>query len=191
MNSSLRCFSLFALLAIGSSSPSPAQVQDDGSFPVQSNLRAGVAKVDITPTEVVDFLVTGHPRKVNGVRDPLRAAVLVLDDGNTRAAIVTLDTIGAWEDMVRLARAAIEKETGIPAANILIAASHNHSAPGYLENLRWASDLVKKNRHYRQTSRRGAAHRQRRLRRGQHQLRHQSPANHRWSRGSPTQPRRP
>jgi hypothetical protein len=142
--SSLCCFTLFALLAVSSLSTSFAQVQDDGSFPVQSNLRAGVAKVDITPTEVVDFLVTGHPRKVTGVRDPLRAAVLVLDDGNTRAAIVTLDTIGAWEDMVKLARDAIETETGIPAANILIAASHNHSAPGYLENMRWASDLIKK-----------------------------------------------
>ncbi len=145
MNSYLRCASLLALLlALGNPSLASAQVAEDGSFAVRSNLRAGVAKVDITPAEVVDFLVTGHPRKVTGVRDPLRAGVLVLDDGNTRAAIVTLDTIGAWEDMVKLAREAIEKETGIPAANILIAASHNHSAPGYLENMRWASDLIKK-----------------------------------------------
>ncbi len=75
---------------------------DDGQFPVRSNLRAGVAKMDITPENVEQFEVTGHRRKVTGVRDPLRAAVLILDDGDTKAAIVTLDTIGAWDEMVKL-----------------------------------------------------------------------------------------
>ena len=116
----------------------------DGQFPVVSNLRAGVAKVDITPTEVKDFTVIGHARAVTGVRDPLRAGVLVLDDGETKAATVTMDTIGAWEEMVVQARAAIEKETGVPAANIMVCASHNHSGPGWAENMRWASDLIKK-----------------------------------------------
>ncbi|MCE2694600.1 MAG: hypothetical protein LW645_10105, partial [Verrucomicrobiaceae bacterium] len=92
----------------------------DGKFPVVSNLKAGAAKVDITPSEVKDITVAGHTRVVNGVRDPLRAGVLVLDDGETKAAIVTMDVIGAWEDMVALARPAIEKETGVPAANIMI-----------------------------------------------------------------------
>jgi hypothetical protein len=116
----------------------------DGEFAVSSNLRAGVSKVDITPDDVTGITVAGHRRTVTGVRDPLRAAVLVLDDGETKAAIVTLDVIGAWEDMVRLAREAIAMETGVPAANIMVSASHNHSGPGYSENLRWASDLIKK-----------------------------------------------
>lgn len=116
----------------------------DGQFPVVSNLRAGVAKVDITPSEVVRFSVIGHQREVTGVRDPLRAGVLILDDGETKAAIVTMDTIGAWEDMVKLARENIEKETGVPAANIMVSASHNHSGPGYVENLRWAGELIKR-----------------------------------------------
>jgi hypothetical protein len=116
----------------------------DGQFPVTSNLKVGVAKVDITPTDVAGITVVGHRREVTGVRDPLRAGLLILDDGETKAAIVTMDTIGAWEDMVELARAGIEKETGVPAANIMVTASHNHSGPGYVENLRWASELIKK-----------------------------------------------
>ncbi len=116
----------------------------DGQFPVMSNLKVGVAKVDITPTDVAAITVIGHRRQVTGVRDPLKAAVLILHDGETKAAIVTMDTIGAWEDMVKLARQNIEKETGVPAANIMISASHNHSGPGYAENLRWASELIKK-----------------------------------------------
>jgi len=121
-----------------------AHAQVDGQFPVASNLKAGVAKVDITPANVVGITVAGHRREVTGSRDPLRAGVLILDDGETKAAMVTLDTIGAWEDMVKLARQAVEKETGVPAANIMVSASHNHSGPGYVENMRWASDLIHK-----------------------------------------------
>lgn len=123
-----------------------AQAQEvaDGSFDVVSNLKAGAAKVDITPPDAAATKIVGHVRQVSGVRDPLRAGVLILDDGETKAAIVTLDTIGAWDDMVKDARARIEQETGVPSANILIAASHNHSGPGYIENMRWAADLINK-----------------------------------------------
>lgn len=116
----------------------------DGQFAVHSNLRAGVAKIDITPENPSGMRVTGHPREVRGVRDPLRAAVLVLDDGQTQAAIVTLDVIGAWEEMVQQVRQRIEWQTGIPGPNILVAASHNHSAPGWADYPAWGSELVKK-----------------------------------------------
>lgn len=126
-------------LAIFASEP----VQD-GQFPVQSNLRVGVAKVDITPAETEGVMVTGHPRKVFGVRDPLRAGVLMLDDGETKAAIVTLDTLGAWESLVKLARQRIEELTGVPAENIMVAASHNHSAPNFEADSTWGRVLVEK-----------------------------------------------
>ena len=116
----------------------------DGQFAVESNLRAGVAKVDITPADVNQLEVVGHRRKVTGVRDPLRAGVLVLDDGQTKAAIVTLDTIAAYDEMVKLARQRIEKEAGIPAANIMVAASHNHSGPGFDANSKWGRELIGK-----------------------------------------------
>ncbi|MEO8494172.1 MAG: hypothetical protein ABI614_03815 [Planctomycetota bacterium] len=119
------------------------QIQD-GKFIVESNLRAGVAKVDITPEETDGVMVTGHRRQVFGVRDPLRAGVLVLDDGETKAAIVTLDTIGAWDEMVKLARDRIEKLAGIPAANIMVAASHNHSGPAFDAESKWGQELVDK-----------------------------------------------
>ncbi|HAH49641.1 MAG TPA: hypothetical protein DCM07_33350 [Planctomycetaceae bacterium] len=116
----------------------------EGQSAVKSNLRAGVAKVDITPAEVKQLEVVGHRRKVTGVRDPLRAGVLVLDDGQTKVAIVTLDLIGAYSEIVTPARAQIEKETGIPAANIMVAASHNHSGPGFDADSRWGKELINK-----------------------------------------------
>jgi hypothetical protein len=70
--------------------------------------------------------------------------VLLLDDGETKAAIVTLDTIGAWDEMVKLARERIEKLAAIPAANIMIAASHNHSGPAFDTESKWGRELVDK-----------------------------------------------
>ncbi len=133
-----------ACVAVISMSAAASVLAEDGQFAVQSNLRAGVAKVDITPEDVNDFQVTGHWRKVTGVRDPLRAGVLVLTDGETKAAIVTLDTIGAWNEMVTLARQRIEQETGVPAANIMVAASHNHSGPGFDADSTWGRGLIDK-----------------------------------------------
>lgn len=116
---------------------------DDVTFPPASNLRAGVAKIDITPEETENVRVVGHSRVVSGVRDPLRAGVLLLDDGKTRAAIVTLDTIGAWEEMVHLARMEIAATADVPLENILVAASHNHSGPGFTADSRWGKDLIR------------------------------------------------
>jgi len=116
----------------------------DGRFRVETTLRAGAAKADITPDRVEGLTVVGHRRQVTGVRDPLRAGVLVLDDGTTRAAIVTLDTIGAWEPLVLQLREAIGPAADVPAAHILVAASHNHSGPGFTEHPEWAADVVRK-----------------------------------------------
>ena len=133
-----------AIIVLVSVAKSMTAHAENGAFDVQSNLRAGVAKVDITPHEVREFEVTGHRRKVTGVRDPLRAGVLILTDGETKAAIVTLDTIGAWDEMVKLARQRIEQETGVPAANVMVAASHNHSGPSFSKNAEWGRELIDK-----------------------------------------------
>ncbi|MFK5923858.1 MAG: hypothetical protein QM496_16905 [Verrucomicrobiota bacterium] len=116
----------------------------DGQFAVSSNLKAGVAKVDITPVEVKGMMTVGHVRKVNGVRDPLKAGVLLLDDGNTQAAIVTLDVVNVWNDLVPLVRQRITAETGVPSENIMITASHNHSGPDFDPKSKWGQVLVNK-----------------------------------------------
>lgn len=116
----------------------------DGEFEVQSNLSAAAVKVDITPDQTEGVMVTGHPRMVQGLRDPLRAGVLVLDDGTTKAAIVTLDVIGAWEPLVRETRIRIEKQAGVPQENIMVNASHNHSGPDYAANPEWGAAVIDK-----------------------------------------------
>ena len=95
---------LLGLLA--ASVPVPAARADDEAeaFAVTSNLRAGVAKLEITPPP--DTPVIGHPRPTKGARDPIRAGVLLLDDGKTKAAIATFDLISASDALVKAAREA-------------------------------------------------------------------------------------
>ncbi len=140
----LRLMLVLCVCASGLSSVTVADEIRDGRMNVTSNLRAGVAKVDITPDVTKGLPVVGHRRTVFEIRDPLRAGVLVLDDGETQAAIVTLDTIGAWDDMVLLARQRIQKLTSIPAANIMVTASHNHSGPGFDADSDWGKSLIDK-----------------------------------------------
>src|ERR1700677_2108894 len=103
---------------------SPAQYPEE-TFKIESNLRAGLAKIDVTPPP--ETKVAGHVRETKGARDPIRAAVLLLDDGRTRAAIVTFDYLCAWDELVQEARSAVSNATKTPTANILVATSHNHS----------------------------------------------------------------
>lgn len=115
---------------------------EDFQFPVESNLRAAAAKVDITPP--LDAPVVGHVRPTSGVRDPIRAGVLLLDNGDVRAAIVTLDLIKASGELVADLRDAVSRQTEIPPENILVAASHNHSGPGWSRESEWSREMVNK-----------------------------------------------
>jgi neutral ceramidase len=115
---------------------------EDFTFPIESNLRAAVAKVDITPPP--DTPVVGHVRPTDGVRDPLRAGVLLLANADTQAAIVTLDLINAPRELVAALRDAVAAESGTPAENILVAASHNHSGPGWSRETPWGREMVDK-----------------------------------------------
>lgn len=105
-----------------------------------SNLKAGVAKVEITPPDSAPTV--GHPRPTKGARDPLRAGVLILDDGKTRAAIATFDLVDAADNLVKRTRAAISEQAGVPAENVLVNASHNHSGSDFDKNPGWADDVI-------------------------------------------------
>jgi hypothetical protein len=56
-------------------------------------LRAGFGQVEITPPLGLDIAGSLSPTASRGTRDPLFARALVLDDGRTRAALVSLDLL--------------------------------------------------------------------------------------------------
>jgi hypothetical protein len=93
-----------------------------------AQLRAGAATVEITPTQL-PVLVNGGflSRRGKSVRSKLHARALVLDDGNTKLAIVIIDTCVMPRELFDPAKAEVEKKTGIPVSNILMAATHTHA----------------------------------------------------------------
>jgi hypothetical protein len=140
MRTSFACLFVFGLTAIAS----PFLFADDMTLEIESNLRAGVAKVDITPAEVENVRAAGHSRIVNGERDPVRAGVLLLDNGKNKAGIVTTDLLAAHNDLVRELRKRIAAATGTPEENLMIAASHNHSGPRFDVDSSWGQEMIAK-----------------------------------------------
>lgn len=107
-----------------------------------ATMRFGTAMRDITPVEPV--VLHGYAHRVarsNGVSEPLRLSALALDDGASRALIITLDTIGLHTTEAAELAAAVEEATGVSAGNVLICASHTHFAPG-VSTARFASHEV-------------------------------------------------
>ena len=101
-------------------------------FSAEKVFRAGAATSDIT-SPLGSKIVGGFvPFPSTRVHDQLNARCLVLDDGSTKLALVVLDLLGIARHVSDEARILIEKETGIPAGNILISATHTHSAASVL-----------------------------------------------------------
>ena len=76
-------------------------------------IKAGVAKANITPP--VGTIANGGKPSI-GIATELYAKALVLDDGQTKAALVTADVILFGKKVVAETRARIEEMMGIPGA---------------------------------------------------------------------------
>jgi len=96
-----------------------------------ANLEAGIAATDITPP--VPYRMSGYFRErlSTGVHDPLYAKAIALKQGDQAAVLVFCDLIGIAPEVSRNARQRAAEKTGIPATNILIAATHSHTGPLY------------------------------------------------------------
>ena len=89
-----------------------------------STFRAGAAKVDITPA-------AGELPKNNlGILDHLYARAIVLDNGVTTAALISVDAGAIPDALWATVSGQIEKELGIAPERVLLTATHTHSAGG-------------------------------------------------------------
>ncbi len=95
-----------------------------------AELRAGAAAVDITPHRF-PVIVNGYfrERTASVAHDRLKSRALVLDDGNTRIAIVVVDSLMLPRALLDRVKEAASAQSGTPTSRILIAATHTHSAP--------------------------------------------------------------
>lgn len=104
-----------------------------GPAVAETSLKAGAAAVIITPPAGSPMAGYYHPRGAEGTLDDLYAKALVLDDGATRVALVTLDLISTTRSGTEQARAEITRQTGIPGHHVMISATHAHTGPELAE----------------------------------------------------------
>ncbi len=103
----------------------------DGTVTSEYNFKVGVGKVDITPKEAVILAGSPFPEQSSTVDVPLYVKAMIIESDGQKVAIITLDTLKYPVDLYETAVKDIGKETGIPANNIIICASHTHSGPLY------------------------------------------------------------
>ncbi len=91
--------------------------------------QVGFSRGDITPQNGIHLV--GYPtvRVSDGVLDPLFASALAVSDGEQNFLVISLDSIGMDQENTIRMKAAIEKETTVPAPNIFICCTHIHTGP--------------------------------------------------------------
>ena len=88
-----------------------------------ATLEVGAARVDVTPT------AEQLPDLMTGVHDPLYARAIVIRNGADLAALISVDAGSVSNELWQTVTQALETEHGIAPDNVLISASHTHSAP--------------------------------------------------------------
>jgi len=102
------------------------------SYSQNAILKAGISKIDITPSESLymggyDESCRSGPSQGNKGNIYIRA--LILDDNINRIALIELDVVSLPRQNYDSIRRQISLETGMPFSNIILGCVHNHAAP--------------------------------------------------------------
>lgn len=121
MNSTrfLRSFLVFCCIAASPIAPG----QDEG-------LRAGIAKVDITPSQ--PCMLCGYASRTalsTGVHDPLSARAIAFERSGKRFVLVSCDVIGFYAGTAEHMRRAICDAAKLDPSELFLGGIHTHAAP--------------------------------------------------------------
>ena len=97
-----------------------------------AELKAGAATSNITPPIGEEIIGGFVPYPSKNIHDELHARCLVLDDGETKLAVVVCDLLGVHRIVSDEARRLIAEKSGIPKSHVLITGTHTHSASSAL-----------------------------------------------------------
>jgi len=93
------------------------------------SLRVGFAKIEITPERPTPMAGYYGKRLSTEKHDPLWVKTTVLDDGESKVALVSLDLISTTRWLVEETRELVAAKSKIPADCVLISATHSHTGP--------------------------------------------------------------
>lgn len=126
--------------------------------PVQSKenreiLRAGAAKIDITPEKPVKMAGYGSRTGLSeGVHDPLSARVIIFENNGKRLVLVSTDLLGFYGGTAEPLRKVILDEFKLKPSELFLSAIHTHAGPsltvdkkkGHPNNLEYTESLKAK-----------------------------------------------
>jgi len=120
----LFCLSILLSSAIGLNAQNYSGVVENRPTKV---FRAGAATSNITPK--IGTSINGNMKDitVKQIHDETHVRCIVLDDGQTRLAILTADLCMIYRKELDEAKARAHKITGIPVENMMMSATHTHS----------------------------------------------------------------
>jgi putative membrane-bound dehydrogenase-like protein len=108
-----------------------------------ATFRAGVATVDVSPTEFPRIIAGGFLEgRGEKLADKLFVRSFVLDDGKMKIAFAIVDTCMMEQSLIDEAKGIAAKQCGIPVDRMMVSATHTHSAPAAMGCLGTRKDTV-------------------------------------------------
>ncbi|WP_395716856.1 PVC-type heme-binding CxxCH protein [Prosthecobacter sp.] len=108
-----------------------------------ATFRAGVATVDISPTEFPRIIAGGFLEgRGEKLADKLFVRSFVFDDGKMKIAFAIVDTCMMEQSLIDEAKGIAAKQCGIPVDRMMVSATHTHSAPAAMGCLGTRKDTV-------------------------------------------------
>ena len=113
-------------------------------YPVtaQTQIKAGAAKVDITPPYGTiingDFL----PMYAKEIHDSLYAKALAFSNDKQHFVFVVVDNMTLDGDIINDAKLSIKKLTGLQPSHVMISSTHAHSCGSVMETATCSADLA-------------------------------------------------
>jgi len=99
-------------------------------------MKIGLNKTVITPEPGVDLAGFGRPgRNAMGVHDDIYLSSMVMEDDTGRAIIICADLLGFGTELTVSLKREIGDKFGFSEEQIMLSASHTHSAPQALDNM--------------------------------------------------------
>ena len=94
------------------------------------DLRAGLAKIDITPPEPVMLAGYASRKELSeGMHDPLFARAIAFEKDEQRLVLVAIDNCGFYNSTAEPLRQAVLTSSGLKPSELFLCATHTHSAP--------------------------------------------------------------
>jgi len=92
-------------------------------------LKVGVAREIITPKLGSLFMGYGSDKGSTGVHDDLTVTALTIECGKTKVVLMSATVCLIGNELAARVRAACGEAAGVPAANVILNATHTHSGP--------------------------------------------------------------